>query len=196
MTNFYEIAKLAFPAGVRELVELVTCRLPPSKIPPGPTAVGPIVIDGEVISIPARIYFDTIPLDVYGLVASPERRIVTCLYTRHHDGYVRERSLEALLPVRHIWEVPFVIQLIGEYVVEIVELIQNGLTCEQEPLFSRFVRENTKFLELTRQRAISYWDCYHRSRWWRLVDYPRTQALTRLESWANSQAADDGQQSR
>ena len=88
--------------------------------------------------------------------------------------------MKELIPVRHDWEVPFVVQLVGEYVVEIIEVIESRLTDEQQPLFTAFVRENGVFIARTRQRLTSYWDCYYRRRWPRLADYPGMVVLTRL----------------
>lgn len=35
------------------------------------------------------------------------------LYTRHHDGHVRQRHLARIIEVTDSWIVPFVVQLIG-----------------------------------------------------------------------------------
>jgi hypothetical protein len=89
--------------------------------------------------------------------------ILNCILSRHSDGFVRQRSLEKILSSNNIWIPAFVIQLAGEYVVEILELIARNLHSFDTRIYSDFVMNNPKFLELTAQRIESYWDCYYRS---------------------------------
>jgi hypothetical protein len=42
--------------------------------------------------------------------------------------------------------------------------------------------ENPGFLELTRQRVESYWDCYYRGMYVDSADYPGHQLLRRVQS--------------
>lgn len=44
-----------------------------------------------------------------------------------------------------------------------------------------FAQENPRFTATTRQRATSYWDCYHRSRYPRLQGYPAFAALEAID---------------
>jgi hypothetical protein len=52
---------------------------------------------------------------------------------------------------------------VGEYVVEILRVIQENLTYLEKSIYADFVRANPDFLNLTEQRVASYWDCYYRS---------------------------------
>jgi hypothetical protein len=56
----------------------------------------------------------------------------------------------------------FVIQLAGEYVVEILNVIYNSLPALDTPIYREFLHNNPTFLGLTGQRIASYWDCYYR----------------------------------
>ena len=49
-----------------------------------------------------------------------QRLILGCIFTRHHNGYVRQQWMRAVVPHAEPWVVPFVLALLGEYVVEIV----------------------------------------------------------------------------
>jgi hypothetical protein len=66
---------------------------------------------------------------------------------------------------------PYVARLVGEYVLEIVELIRErlgDLDDDRAPLavaYGAFAAANPEFLELTRQHAISDWNCYYRRRY-------------------------------
>jgi hypothetical protein len=64
---------------------------------------------------------------------------------------------------------PFVVQLLGEYVVQIVLAVRCGLADIDVPgtainrAYGRFAATNPAFLGLTYQRAASYWNCYYRN---------------------------------
>jgi len=61
--------------------------------------------------------------------------------------------------------VPFVVQLLGEYVAEIAEVIEAHLGGLSRHLYAEFFRENPSFVALTQTRAMSYWNCYYRFPW-------------------------------
>ena len=50
----------------------------------------------------------------------------------------------------------------GEYVIEIHRVIESNVDCLGQESYVRFVAENPVFMEATRQRIVSYWDCYFR----------------------------------
>jgi hypothetical protein len=146
-----------------------------------------VFVDGEPVSIPYRIYHSSVPPDRTGL-DGVEREILGCLYTRHHVGETRQAWLSTIVGAAHPWVVPFVVQLVGEYVVEILVEICRGLPDLGEPgtasslLYGQFLAENPGFLFLTRQRVSSYWDCYHRGAYLHAADYPGHELIRRLEA--------------
>ena len=78
--------------------------------------------------------------------------------------------------------VPYVVRLLGEYVVEISTLILERLTAQSSftwPAYREFVRANSAFMALTEQRAVSYWGCYYRGDLAR-DEYPALVALDKL----------------
>jgi hypothetical protein len=97
-----------------------------------------------------------------------EAVVTAAIYSRHCDGFVRQRQLGTLLGSDEPWAAPFIVQLLGEYVIEICLDIERfartafpARPAMQEGM-SAFFRENRCFAELTRRRAASYWSCYHR----------------------------------
>ncbi len=82
------------------------------------------------------------------------------------------------------WAVPFFVKLLGEYVIEIVEVVAAALPSLNEAHIAAFVRENPAFMATTRRRAISYWNCYHRTP--ELQSYPAIQALDKMERLARA----------
>ena len=57
---------------------------------------------------------------------------------------------------------PFVIQLIGEYVIEILQDIYKRIDKLGTENYRKFLIENPDFFITTKQRVSSYWDCFHR----------------------------------
>jgi len=119
-------------------------------------------VGGESVTIPCRVHFDP-PLIRLLFLTSPQRELADCLLTRHTDGFVRQRHLARIIGLRRNWIPPFVVQLAGEYVIEILTLISERLPLLDRSLYGEFVRGNPAFLDLTGQRIMSYWDCYYRN---------------------------------
>ena len=118
-----------------------------------------VMFDGDTLTIPSRLYVDRGLLwDNDGLDAT-ERGIAWCLGTRHHNGYVREGCLVQLLAAPQAWMAPFIVHLVGEYVIEIVQRIEAalpGLAPEMQAALGAFVRENPRYLDTIERRTISY----------------------------------------
>ncbi|NKY39261.1 hypothetical protein [Cellulomonas septica] len=174
----------AFPAALRAEAAEVAHALPPSPFPwstlPASSDTTSVVLDKETVTLPGRIYHDALPPDTpFTRLLSPV--VAACAYTRHHDGYVRQRSLRTLLrgpSALEAWVVPYVVKLVDEYVVEIVADVAAFLTevdvegSPQQRAYGRVLAQNPEMLRLLSARVSSYWDCYHRRRHPRLEDYP------------------------
>ncbi|MES2265095.1 MAG: hypothetical protein V4724_41895 [Pseudomonadota bacterium] len=106
--------------------------------------------------------------------------------TRHYDGFLREQCLRRLLAVEEKWVAPFVIQLLGEYVVEVIHPIHEHFLEGVEEKYKDFFSENVEYCEYLRCRAISYWNEYYRERFPRYKDYPAVKALAALQSAAKA----------
>lgn len=168
----------AFPTASRSDLDAVALVLASDEMSWSGAGVGPITIDGFVAHIPQRI-LSAVPIpEARGHLSDHQACILDCLFTRHNDGYVRQASLERVLSAEHAFVPAFVIQLVGEYVFEILLSIQSRFEELDLHLYSRFAQENPLFLELTRRRVTSYWDCYFRADarckeeylGWRLLD--------------------------
>jgi hypothetical protein len=150
----------AFPSEIQEDVRAVLACLPPDPHSHRIRRFSVNVRD-EKLSIPYRVYYDISKIGISSLSPS-QMEILSCILSRHSDGFVRQRSLEKFLTSKQIWIPTFVIQLAGEYVVEILALIERSLDSFDEGIYAEFLANNPKFLELTAQRIESYWDCYYR----------------------------------
>jgi hypothetical protein len=143
----------------------------------------PLHLGHELLSLPQRIYY-TPPLFEMLRFTALQREILNCLFTRHHDGFVRQEHLARIIRSTSPWIPCFVVPLIGEYVVEILQVIYENLTYFDKSLYTEFVRSNPEFMALTEQRVTSYWNCYYRSM--KKQDYPGFLILEFLKSLATT----------
>ena len=116
----------------------------------------------ELLALPQRIYYAPPVLQTLQL-STLQMQILDCLFTRHHDGFVRQTHLGRIIRSRNAWIPHFVVPLVGEYVVEILQVICENLIYLEMSIYAEFLRSNPEFLELTEKRVLSYWDCYYRS---------------------------------
>jgi hypothetical protein len=183
----------AFPAGLVPVVTSIARLLPGARL----RATGSVtesnsrswpglVVVGEPVVIPARVCSPELSPRVIGGLSDLEAAVAAAIYSRHHDGFVRQRQLGTLLDADEPWTAPFIVQLLGEYVIQICRDIEEfartalpGRPAMQEKL-SAFFQENRCFAELTRRRAISYWSCYYRDLFASPDDYPALAALSIL----------------
>jgi hypothetical protein len=138
-----------------------------------------LMIQGKTVVAPSRIYVGEVELREMNL---HRQAAVDCLLTRHHDGFVRSRALDRVLPINAPWTMPFIVCLIGEYVIEILDQIDAAFERIDPVALGDFVRDNPAFLSLTRQRVASYWDCYYRRV--RRDNYVGFRLIRRLEALA------------
>jgi hypothetical protein len=150
----------AFPLSVRDDVLAVVSVLPEN--PHGGRSFK-VHVNGGTIEIPTRVYHDTASIGMRKL-SSTQRHLLSCILTRHRDGYVRQKHLEQIISCSHPWVPAYVVQLLGEYVVEIQQLIEDRLKDLEPSVYRTFLLANPAFLALTEQRVISYWDCFYRTR--------------------------------
>src|ERR1700755_1347965 len=126
----------AFPSSVHksalELVSLLGRPVPYQS-------VFSANVEGEAVVIPDRIYDDLSYNNSLVGVSSLQLELLHCLMTRHHNGLVREEHLIHVLCLPNPWIPPFVIQLVGEYVIEILNVIQKNLHKLDAPLYRQFL---------------------------------------------------------
>ncbi|WP_406278286.1 hypothetical protein [Streptomyces sp. NBC_00191] len=88
----------------------------------------------------------------------------------------------------------FVVQLAGEYVLEILEAIGRGLPglafpdSAQRRLYGEFIARNPAFFVRTERRVVSYWSCYYRWKYGTFGTYPGSALLEEFRAAASEQA--------
>ena len=99
-------------------------------------------LEGAMVAIPERIYInDQKP---HTDMTNVEKNIMDCIFTRHYDGFVRQRHLQNLISCTEYWVVPFCFRLLGEYVYEILCDVRKHIDGNIDNYF-RFMGENKSF---------------------------------------------------
>jgi hypothetical protein len=158
----------AFPRRLAKDAKAALGSLPDSDHDPV-GSIGRVQLRDETLDIPHRVYMPE--PNSLAPIADDAQVLTACIYTRHYDGVVRERNLRRILPSQAEWVPPFIVQLAGEYVIEILEVLADHLGHLKGEAYRQFTAQNPEFMAVTRQRMISYWDCYYRKRYPRLADY-------------------------
>jgi len=148
----------AFPAGLRDDAMKVVSALPnPSHWANTFT----VKIGEETVWIPYRIYHDPVQIDSANL-SGTQLNLLACLLTRHHCGFTRAENLNRILHSNQNWVPPFIVQLLGEYVVEILCVIRDNLNLLDVQTYREFLVRNPTFYRKTKERVQSYWNCNYR----------------------------------
>jgi hypothetical protein len=113
------------------------------------------------VLIPARLRFASEKLLLTdGDAAFPFAR---ALQTRSNDGFERQSAARDLMRDLQPWGAPFVVALIGEYIVEILDDIAAALTPDSTRMLGDFIIDNEAYWQTTKQRVASYWNVYYRA---------------------------------
>lgn len=186
------VVRGAFPASALNDLEVVLQVLPPGDANNSDPAIAGtknergrwVVIEDQRVQTFYRMYNASLIPRPRGLTAD-QIQILGCLYTRHHDGFVRERYIDDLLSVPTAWTPMFVLQLLGEYVVEIAAALRNRIAKLDPASFTAFGEVNRDFVVVTCERIVSYWLCYYTSM--ALAEYPAYQVMKDLDLWDGRQ---------
>ena len=138
-----------------------------------------IDLDGQTINIPYRIYYDE-PAEQN--LTDNETFLLDCIFTRHHNGYVREKKLRRIITTDNYLVTPFIAQLLGEYVIEILTVIKDNLSSTQLDKLIKLKADNPKFFKMTEKRIQSYWDCYYKWTIPKKIDYAGFQILNAIKN--------------
>jgi hypothetical protein len=176
----------AFP---EQLGDAVAAALGKAGIAPHEPFVNPgreVRVDGELVSIPYRVYFPPAGIeDIEGLTAT-EQAIFASFMTRHHDGHQREYWARILCKHPSSWAAPYLAALLGDYVIQTLEAVRGALTEEWKPIMARYADENQISLRALNHRILNYWTIYYRyfsPNIRILTDYPGYRVAEELGLW-------------
>ena len=180
--------RLAFPRFLTSDVDVVLKVIPEATHPPTTDDIGPVCIGGEQLQIPYRIYAAEPQTVSVSQLSERQLTILACIYSRHSNGRVRQKYLPTLIEADDEWIPPFILQLVGEYVVEIIQNLVSHRDYLCKDHYLRCAAENPRFIDLTRKRVISYWNTYYRWQFPRFSDSPGFQLMKALELWNTKDA--------
>ncbi|MBI3220733.1 MAG: hypothetical protein HYZ44_14560 [Bacteroidetes bacterium] len=142
-----------------------------------------VQLDKEALNIPCRFYFNEPEQEQEVTLTDTQKAIVSCIYLRHHNGRLRESRLRKLLNNNDYWIVPFTFQLLGEYVFEILQVLDKHINDNNIDNYQKFARENPMYWQQTESRMISYWnEYYRRTRFPILKNYLGQQIVDRIKN--------------
>jgi hypothetical protein len=172
---------MGFPARLRPAVRDVLALVATGEMHP-PRCAFAVNVDHEALQIPYRLYYRPEVLrrqlsNSQGI----DKLVFACLGTRHYDGYLRQECLIELLGSEDSWLTPYIVQLAGEYVVEIAADVADGIVLRDPSSLAAFATENPGYLATLGRRMTSYWSCYHRQAYPNRDDYPGFKVLTFLQ---------------
>ncbi|MGW0315615.1 hypothetical protein [Streptomyces flavidovirens] len=190
-SNVTHVLVAAFPTRLADDVQGVLAITPEARL--APIMPFEVEVQGEAVAIPSRIYNEEPGTDLERPLTGTQQVILHCLYSRHSDGRVRQRHLEQIVASSEPWVVPFVVQLAGEYVLEILTAIGRGLPglsvpgSAQRRLYGEFIARNPAFFARTERRVVSYWSCYYRRKYGAFGTYPGYVLLEALRAAVREQ---------
>jgi hypothetical protein len=172
----------AFPSRLRPAVRDVVTAVAIGEWHP-PRHAFMVNVDGETLHIAYRVYYapDLLRQEVSNSVGAA-RLILLCLGTRHYDGFLRQECLRELLHHDASWITPYLLQLVGEYVVEIVSDIANAIGERNPDTLRSFAFENPSYVATLERRVTSYWSCYHRHAYPERDRYPGAKVIAALHA--------------
>ena len=138
-------------------------------------------INSEILKIYSRIYFNEPNIEYELELNELQKSILNCIYLKHCDGYIRHRRLTQLANTNNYFQIPFIFQLLGEYVIELLEEVDKHIIEKNKNEYCHFILENKKYWEKTKSRVISYWNAYYRNN--QLKEYIGMQIVKRLETY-------------
>jgi hypothetical protein len=144
-----------------------------------------VQLNNELLSIPSRLYFNEPDTELENKLTDIQKTILHCIFLRHHNGYLRQNRLEKLVESNEYWVLPFTFQLLGEYVFEILEVLDKHINEKRIDNYLRFKKENPKYWQQTESRMVSYWNEYYRRKFPELKDYLGRKIADRIKKVNN-----------
>jgi len=163
-----EIIQNAFPIEIqREVNALLTKITVETKI--SHKWGDELTFGKEIIVIPNRNYYNPPYSLVNSTLTQIENEILNCIFSRNENGYIRQKAILNIINSDNYWTIPYIVRIIGEYVIEILNDIDNNFEIINKSNLISFVRQNPEFYSRTRSRVYSYWDCYFRKQFPEIV---------------------------
>ena len=173
----------AFPAHVTAEVAAVIPALSDYQQHP-PSDAFTVLVQGERLDVPYRVYYRESQVLKGAELPGTQGHVALCLGTRHHDGFLREKCVRQVIAVEQPWVVPFVTQLVGEYVLQIRQVVEHELPNLNALMYGEFLDANAALHGTISRRAVSYWNAYYGRRYPKRKHCPGFLVLTAVTRFA------------
>lgn len=122
-----------------------------------------INLSSDTIKLPYRIYYVPFSEEQNEGFSEIQKRLVLCYFLAHQNGYIRQKSLRELLATGKLLEheIPYIMALLGSYVIEIIDDIFENFELLLEAGLSEFICLNPQFTMTIEGRLSSYWGEYY-----------------------------------
>ncbi|MBD2716243.1 hypothetical protein KBK19_14480 [Microvirga sp. STR05] len=172
----------AFPDYLQQDAEVVADFLLNRNLDLHPSLHQEVSLLGQKLTIPGRIYSELPLEEATSMLSAVQQAILNCLFLRHHNGFVRQKCLERLVDINEYFITPFVVSLLGEYVIEILFVADKVINSNTVDNYIAFIVKNTEYWDKTKSRVISYWnEYYRRNRYEDIREYIGMQIANRLD---------------
>lgn len=119
---------------------------------------------GKKLSFPYRIYMDSICDNNLKKFDLHQKIVMYCIFSRHHDGFIRQKQIEKLLSLSIDFStIPFIFKICDEYVLEILDVVYSKLKSRDNRDFKAFCCQNQRLVSRSYARMVSYWNEYYRN---------------------------------
>lgn len=177
----------------RPLIEILVDSAPTVEWLDPTDAPEPVTPD-----IPRRLYSAVGVVDAAIAETGEAALVAACVGSRSHDGFLRQRSIERLLSDLRPWTIPFVVEALGDYVIEIVVALDGRVPGTLGAEFGRYLALNEEHFVTLCRRCVSYWNEYDRyryeSRYPHWNEYPGARVIADLVAAARSIDPDFGRE--
>jgi hypothetical protein len=108
---------VAFPSYLRNDVQAVLTLIPQTSELTYTPYFFEVISCGETLYIPERIYYDEPSSAQIDILPVNQQKILHTLFTRHHNGYVREAKVKEIIRFANedIWIIPYLITQLSQH---------------------------------------------------------------------------------
>ena len=165
MVKKNEQPTFAFPSQYTEDVSKVIAFLDGYNLELFELGSEVVQFEFENLTIPYRIcidFSDDIPTNNLTLT---QQEIYWSILTRHTNGFYRQLALEKLLSSETTFSKVYELLLLGEYVMEIVEIIYENISQEKLKIYASIFKHDPLFANKIKGRIASSWGKAIRSKY-------------------------------
>lgn len=141
-----------------------------------------LYVDRGLVEVPYRVYFEEPDAEIFEKLPESQRLIIRCIYLRHHNGFVRQKYLRQLVGINELFVCPFAIQILGEYVIQMLDDLDEIFTGPFVDACAEFLCANTFYWQQTQSRVVSYWAAYYRCQHPNFDDYIGKKLVDRMNA--------------